>query len=57
MCKGLLDWASRMMLRPGFERANREDMKIPRCVDDTGQAIAIIREHHARWQATQGQPT
>jgi hypothetical protein len=53
MWKGLVDWASAVMLRPGFELANAEDMKIPRCVDDADQAIAIVREHHARWQATQ----
>jgi hypothetical protein len=43
-----------MMLRPGFELANAEDMTIPRCVDDAEQAIAAVGEHHARWQAGQG---
>jgi len=32
-----------MMLRPGFELANAEDMKIPQCVDTADEAIAIIR--------------
>lgn len=54
MWRGLVDWATQMMLRPGFELANPEDMKIPRCVDNADQAIAIVREHHARWQAAQG---
>jgi len=54
MWKGLVDWAATQMLRPGFELANAEDMQIPRCVDGADQAIAIIREHHARWQAVQG---
>jgi uncharacterized protein (TIGR00730 family) len=54
MWKGLVDWASAMMLRPGFELASPEDMKIPRCVDNAEQAIAIVREHHARWQHAQG---
>jgi hypothetical protein len=27
---------------------------IPRCVDGADQAIAVIREHHARWQAARG---
>jgi len=40
-----------MMLRPGFELANAEDMKIPCCVDTADEAIAIVREHHARWLA------
>jgi hypothetical protein len=53
MWRGLVDWATQMMLRPGFELANAEDLKIPRCVDSADQAIAIVREHHARWQAAQ----
>lgn len=53
MWRGLVDWASAMMLRPGFELAGAADLQIPRCVDDGEQAIAIIREHHARWQAAQ----
>jgi predicted Rossmann-fold nucleotide-binding protein len=57
MWKGLVDWAAGQMLRPGFELANVEDIKIPSCVDDAEQAIAIIREHHARWQAAQGKRT
>jgi hypothetical protein len=54
MWKGLVDWASAVMLRPGFELANAEDLKIPRCVDNAEQAIAIVREHHARWLAARG---
>jgi uncharacterized protein (TIGR00730 family) len=57
MWKRLVDWASAMMLRPGFELANAEDMKIPRCVDNAEQTIAIVREHHARWQIAQGKRT
>lgn len=53
MWKGFVDWATQMMLRPGFELANAEDMKIPCCVDTADEAIAIVREHHARWLATQ----
>jgi len=51
MWRGLVDWASAMMLRPGFELANPEDMQIPHCVDTADEAIAIIKEHHARWLA------
>ena len=51
MWKGLVEWASEQMLRPGFELASAEDMQIPRCVDDAEQAVAVIREHHARWLA------
>lgn len=55
MWKGLVEWASAQMLRPGFELASPKDMRIPTCVDDADQAIAVIREHHARWTANQGQ--
>ena len=37
-----------------FELANAGDIKIPQYVDYAAQAIAIVREHHARWQAAQG---
>ncbi len=56
MWQGLVDWASAQMLRPGFELANAEDMKIPNCVDGADEAIAIIREQHERWHAAQGNP-
>lgn len=51
MWKGFVYWASQMMLRPGFELANAEDMKIPCCVDTADEAIAIVREHRAQWLA------
>jgi uncharacterized protein (TIGR00730 family) len=50
MWRGLVDWARTQMRRPGFELAGAKDIDIPRCVDDADQAIALIREHHARWQ-------
>jgi hypothetical protein len=49
----LVEWARRYMLRPGFELANPEDMAIPRCVDTADEALAILREHHARWLTAQ----
>jgi hypothetical protein len=55
MWKGLVDWATQAMLRPGFELANADDMKIPQCVDTADEAIALIREHHARWLRAQAQ--
>ena len=51
MWKGLVEWASSQMLRPGFELASAEDIAIPRCVDHADAAIAILREEHARWRA------
>ena len=51
MWRGLVEWAGAQMLRPGFELASPPDMQIPRCVDDADQAIALLREAHARWAA------
>ncbi len=49
MWKGLVEWASTQMLRSGFELAGPEDMESPECVDTADEAVATIREHHARW--------
>ena len=49
MWKGLVEWAGAQMLRPGFELASAQDLKIPRCVDTGAQAVALVREHHERW--------
>jgi uncharacterized protein (TIGR00730 family) len=54
MWKGLVDWASAQMLRPGFELANPEDIRIPRCVDNAAEAVAINRDHRAHWLSAQG---
>lgn len=53
MWADLVEWAHRYMLRTGFELANPEDMAIPHCVDTADEAIALIREHHAKWQQKQ----
>jgi hypothetical protein len=45
------------MLRPGFELASPQDMQIPRCVDTAAEAVAVIRDHHARWLTAQGKST
>ena len=54
MWRGLVEWASATMLRPGFELASPQDMQIPCCVDNAAEAVAIIRDHHARWLIAQG---
>jgi hypothetical protein len=41
------------MLRPGFELAKAEDMAIPHCVNTIDEAIALVREHQARWRLQQ----
>src|SRR5690348_2012060 len=58
MWKGLVEWASAQMLRPGFELAGAQDMRIPTCVDGADQAVAVICAHHARWTAgrSHGEP-
>ena len=51
MWKGLVDWTKAQMLRPGFELVSVRDLDIPICVDTAEEAVAIIREHHAKWLA------
>jgi len=51
MWGGLVDWVRATMRRPGFELVSEQDLEIVQCVSDGDQAIAIVREHHARWQA------
>lgn len=53
MWRGLVDWATAEMLRPGFELASPKDMNIPSCVDCADGAIAVVRAHHERWLAAQ----
>jgi uncharacterized protein (TIGR00730 family) len=45
----LVDWARANLLATQPPLANPEDMTIPRCVNTADEAIAIVREHHARW--------
>jgi uncharacterized protein (TIGR00730 family) len=45
----LVNWAKTYLLKPELPLASPEDMTIPRCVNTADEAIALIREHHARW--------
>jgi uncharacterized protein (TIGR00730 family) len=45
----LVDWAKKNLLKPELSLANPEDMAIPRCVKTADEAIALLRDHHARW--------
>lgn len=54
MWRGLVDWTRAQMLRPGFELAGERDLAIPTCVETAAEAVAVIREHHAKWLAAQG---
>ena len=54
MWPGLVQWARTQMLAFETPLANAEDMDIPVCVPDGEGAIAILREHHAKWQEQNG---
>jgi hypothetical protein len=49
MWADLVDWARKHLLTSQLPLANQEDMNIPHCVNTADEAIALIREHHARW--------
>jgi uncharacterized protein (TIGR00730 family) len=50
MWAGLVDWAKSHLVTSQPPLANPEDMSIPRCVNTADEAIALLREHHSRWQ-------
>jgi uncharacterized protein (TIGR00730 family) len=52
MWRGLVDWASSQMLRPGFELASPRDFQIPICVKTADEAVAVITEHHEKWASS-----
>jgi len=45
----LVNWAKKNLLKPELRLANPEDMAIPRCVNTADEAIALLRDHHAKW--------
>jgi uncharacterized protein (TIGR00730 family) len=49
MWADLVDWAREYLLPTQPPLANPEDMDIPCCVNTADEAIALVREHHARW--------
>ncbi len=51
MWHGLTDWARTALLDPRLQLANPDDLDIPRCVDTADDAIALIRDLHARWKS------
>lgn len=50
MWPGLVSWARTEMLSYDPPLANLEDFSIPKCVAGADEAVAVIREHHARWK-------
>ena len=53
MRRGLIERAKTSMLDPRLALANAEDLQIPHCVDTADEAVAMVRELHAGWQARQ----
>jgi len=53
MWRGLIEWAQTSMLDPRLALANVEDLQIPHCLDTADEAVAMVRELHAGWQARQ----
>jgi predicted Rossmann-fold nucleotide-binding protein len=53
MYSDLVDWCRTYMLRPDFPLASPPDIEIPVCVDDGLSILRVLREHHARWLASQ----
>jgi uncharacterized protein (TIGR00730 family) len=51
MWADLLTWARTRLLASQPPLANPEDLAIPRCVETADEAIALLREHHAKWAA------
>jgi uncharacterized protein (TIGR00730 family) len=49
MWPGFIDWARTQMISFEQPLASPGDFEIPHCVANGDEAIAIIREHHARW--------
>ena len=49
MWPGLIEWARSTMLSFETPLADAGDMDIPQCVEGGDEAVAIIREQHARW--------
>ena len=47
----LVEWTKKNLLKPELSLASPEDLAIPRCVNTADEAIAILREHHAKWSA------
>jgi uncharacterized protein (TIGR00730 family) len=53
MWPGFVEWARTQMLSYETPLASPEDFNIPQCVETGDGAIALIREHHAKWSQEQ----
>jgi uncharacterized protein (TIGR00730 family) len=50
MWADFVTWARTSLLKPELSLASPEDMEIPHCVNTADEAIALLREYHAKWQ-------
>ena len=57
MWDGLMGWARAHLLNPELPLAGPKDLAIPRCVATADEAVALLREHHAQWQASAASPS
>jgi uncharacterized protein (TIGR00730 family) len=53
MWSELVEWARKSMSRPDGPLASPEDFSIPICCQTEPEVLAILREDHNRWQASQ----
>jgi uncharacterized protein (TIGR00730 family) len=56
MWKGLVDWAGQSMLDPRTPLASPEDIRIPICLENADQAIALVRQLHETWRQGSSTP-
>lgn len=50
MWKEFVQWAEKNMISSEINFADPKEIEIPRCVASVDEAVAIIREHKARWE-------
>ena len=49
MWADFVSWSREYLLRSEFPLASPEDLAIPHCVNNAGEAIALIRKRHEEW--------
>jgi uncharacterized protein (TIGR00730 family) len=49
MWPGLVDWAKTSLLTTQPPLASPQDLSIPQCVNTADEAIALMRQRHAKW--------
>jgi uncharacterized protein (TIGR00730 family) len=54
MWADLVEWARRHLLTTQPPLASPEDVAIPVCANTADEAIALVREHHAKWLEANG---